>query len=135
MWEAPDAQWGVDRFLRQCDELPEMDLYVTKTAGTERPGIDSGTKGKQPMNGEEGIELLERDGSSGSRGSGMLSTMKSGRPDLRAIVDEVFSHDANDRVAVLVCGPQGMGKNVRSEVGKWVAKGRDVFWHSEEFGW
>lgn len=61
--------------------------------------------------------------------------MREGRPDLRGIVDELFSHDRNERVAVLVCGPMGMGAAARKEVGRWVRKGREVFWHSEEFGW
>lgn len=102
-----------------------------------------------------------------------------GRPNLRGIVDEIFSDldteaevdeyesdDENDdgnqiarlgdseenstskniRVAVLVCGPVGMGAALRREVGRWVRRGRhsgerereggwDVFWHDEEFGW
>ncbi len=43
------------------------------------------------------------------------------------------------RVAVLVCGPTGMGTALRREVGRWVRRGGpgrwDVFWHDEEFGW
>jgi len=61
--------------------------------------------------------------------------MKIGRPDLRAVVDEVFASGVSDRVAVLVCGPGGMGKSLRREVGRWVGEGREVFWHNEEFGW
>ena len=33
-------------------------------------------------------------------------TMQNGRPDFRAIVDEVFSYSGRERVAVLVCGPR-----------------------------
>jgi NAD(P)H-flavin reductase len=59
--------------------------------------------------------------------------VKYGRPDLHRIVEEVFaSHDG--RVAVLVCGPKGMTTQLRGNVGKWVAAGRDVWWHAEEFG-
>ena len=61
--------------------------------------------------------------------------VRRGRPDFRAVVDDVFEHGDGDRVAVLVCGPIGMGASVRKEVGRWVWKGRDVFWHGEEFGW
>ena len=63
------------------------------------------------------------------------NSVKRGRPDLREIVDEVFEHDPTDRVAVLFCGPAGMGASLRKEVGRWVASSRDVFWHNEQFGW
>lgn len=93
-----------------------------------------------------------------------------GRPNPKGIVDEIFSEldgeadeaeaddgnnvdnedqiprlsdsDSNSivKVAVLVCGPVGMGAALRREVGRWVRRGRregqwDVFWHNEEFGW
>ena len=58
------------------------------------------------------------------------------RPDLKRFVDDAFkSGGADERVAVLVCGPGQMGLRVREHVGVWVAKGRDVFWHNESFGW
>ena len=57
------------------------------------------------------------------------------RPDLGKVVDEVFRRGAEERVAVLVCGPASMARELRKHVGVWVAKGRTVFWHSEGFGW
>jgi len=35
---------------------------------------------------------------------------------------------------VFVCGPAGMGRQVRKDVGRWVQRGRRVYWHAEEFG-
>jgi len=58
-----------------------------------------------------------------------------GRPDLRMIVDEMFKGAEEGKIAVLVCGPVGMGRSLRKEVGRWVEQGRDVFWHKDEFGW
>lgn len=58
-----------------------------------------------------------------------------GRPDLTRVVDETFRLGAGERVAVLVCGPRGMGREVRRAVGKWVGRGREVWWHEEGFGW
>jgi len=56
------------------------------------------------------------------------------RPDLGKIVDEVFRHGLEERVAVLVCGPTKMARELRKHVGKWVGRGREVFWHDEGFG-
>lgn len=57
------------------------------------------------------------------------------RPDLRKIVDDVFRHGQDERVAVLFCGPTQMGRDLRNHVGHWVRKGRAVLWHSEAFEW
>lgn len=57
------------------------------------------------------------------------------RPNLKKVVDDVFQHGQDERVAVFFCGPAVMGRDLRSHVGAWVRKGRVVFWHSESFGW
>lgn len=57
------------------------------------------------------------------------------RPDLRKVVDDVFRHGNDERVAVLVCGPEEMARELRECVGTWVMKGRVVWWHNESFGW
>ncbi|KAI1293174.1 ferric reductase like transmembrane component [Xylaria venustula] len=57
------------------------------------------------------------------------------RPDLQTIVDDVFRQGFEERVAVLVCGPETMARELRSHVGDWVRKGRNVWWHSESFAW
>lgn len=56
------------------------------------------------------------------------------RPDLGKIVDEVFRFGNEETVAVLVCGPKKMSRELRKYVGKWVNIGREVFWHDESFG-
>ncbi|KAI1654495.1 hypothetical protein F4813DRAFT_371115 [Daldinia decipiens] len=57
------------------------------------------------------------------------------RPDLRQVVDDFFRQGLEERVAVLVCGPEGMARELRSHVGVWVKKGRNVWWHNEGFTW
>ncbi|KAI1468304.1 uncharacterized protein F4812DRAFT_426251 [Daldinia caldariorum] len=57
------------------------------------------------------------------------------RPDLRQIVDDFLRQGLEERVAVLVCGPEEMGRELRSYVGAWVNKGRNVWWHNEGFAW
>ncbi|KAK4242923.1 Ferric/cupric reductase transmembrane component 2 [Achaetomium macrosporum] len=56
------------------------------------------------------------------------------RPDLKQIVDDLFRHGHEERVAVLVCGPNEMARELREHVGAWVKKGRSVWWHKEGFG-
>ncbi|KAI0880500.1 metalloreductase Fre8 [Annulohypoxylon maeteangense] len=57
------------------------------------------------------------------------------RPDLQRIVDGLFRQGVEERVAILVCGPEEMARELRSYVGPYVKKGRDVWWHNENFAW
>jgi hypothetical protein len=57
------------------------------------------------------------------------------RPNLAKVVDEVFSHSATERVAIVVCGPALMGREVREAAETYVMKGREVFFHDERFEW
>lgn len=64
-----------------------------------------------------------------------------GRPNLKHVVDDIFTN-INERseneilkVAVLVCGPTKMSRNLRKGVGLWAKRGIEVFWHNEEFSW
>ncbi|KAI0123233.1 ferric reductase like transmembrane component [Xylariales sp. AK1849] len=58
------------------------------------------------------------------------------RPDLQKIVDEVFQgEDGGGRVAVIVCGPPQMVRDIRKAVGFWVKMGKNVLFHAESFRW
>lgn len=142
--QSADAGWGIKQLLEACGTLPaSFSAYMTRNDVDRR---DSGSFARQTQTGSEAedsdfIELQERErllsDSSSPEGaaSRVAKSMRNGRPDFRTIVDEIFSYDGGERVAVLVCGPTGMGTSVRREVKRWVRKGRDVFWHGEEFGW
>lgn len=82
--------------------------------------------------GEVEMSAMHRDRRPGGR---YTSQHNRKRPDLKQVVDDVFRHNAEDRVAVVVCGPEEMGREVRGLVGAWVYKGRNVFFHNEGFGW
>lgn len=56
------------------------------------------------------------------------------RPDLKKLVDDVFRYGSEERVAILVCGPGEMARELREHVGVWVMKGRSIWFHSEGFG-
>jgi hypothetical protein len=60
-------------------------------------------------------------------------TIKSGRPQMREIVDEVFSRGV--RTAVLCCGPKRLTEDLKRNVEVYVRKGHDVYWYDETFGW
>ncbi|KAF3763656.1 hypothetical protein M406DRAFT_262963 [Cryphonectria parasitica EP155] len=96
-----------------------VQLFVTGSKST--PGAQEGDGGD-----EDGVELSTMQGEQQQHGV---------RPDLRKIVDDVFRHGHEERVAVLFCGPANMGRDLRNHVGVWVKKGRVVFWHSESFEW
>lgn len=57
-----------------------------------------------------------------------------GRPDLRAVVQSTFAYGEGERVAVFVCGPVGMTRLLRKEVGRHVRAGREVWFWDEAFG-
>ena len=142
--QVADARWGINQLLEACGTLPEgFHAYATQSDvdGLDSESLARETQSKPEAKVDDSIELQERDrllddsSSPEDAASRTAKTMQKGRPDFRAIVDEVFSYNGRDRVALLVCGPNGLGASVRSEVGRWVRKGRDVFWHGEEFGW
>ncbi|KAF2650523.1 hypothetical protein K491DRAFT_731288 [Lophiostoma macrostomum CBS 122681] len=57
------------------------------------------------------------------------------RPDLQRIVDNLCRQGAYDRIAVIVCGPVQMTRDSRKAVGTWVKRKRNIWFHSETFGW
>ncbi|KAF2125825.1 hypothetical protein P153DRAFT_378646 [Dothidotthia symphoricarpi CBS 119687] len=59
--------------------------------------------------------------------------VKSGRPKMKEVVDEVFSKGT--RTAVVCCGPKRLTEDLKRSVEVWVKKGHDVFWYDETFGW
>ena len=139
-----DAQWGIKQLLESCDGLPEtFHVYTTQGDANVEDSDPSArrTQSTSEVEGSDPIELQERDRLLSDLSTPGESTLRAAknmyncRPNFRAVADEVFSYDGREREAVLVCGPQGMGANVKREVTRWVWKGRDVFWHSEEFGW
>ncbi|KAI4243650.1 MAG: hypothetical protein L6R42_010696, partial [Xanthoria sp. 1 TBL-2021] len=144
-----DAAWAFPYLGRKGTE--EIELYISSSS-SDRTKLPAGAREK----GEDGIELQEREGllsegvvsgdSSSSSSSSRPSTLPPnltimpGRPKIHAIINELFSTHpdrphAPTKVAILVCGPAGMGAALRREVGVWVNRGREVWWHNEEFGW
>lgn len=132
-----EAQWGIESILRDTGSIPEsLELYLT---GHQSLGSSTASKDGSV---DESIELEERQGLLAD--SDVLDEsvkvmprdgIKTGRPQLGSLVDDFFVNVPGDKIAVLVCGPTGMGSALRREVGRWVGGEVDIFWHNEEFGW
>lgn len=140
-----DASWGIRTLKQEHKSLPDsFQLYLTRNQSMEistkrsatRPAVINDTGEDDEIELGERSELLRGDSMDDAPSeSNKIQDVKQSRPHLPSIVDEVFSHNSAEKVAVLVCGPSGMGKSLRKEVGRWVYRGRDVFWHNEDFGW
>ena len=133
-----DATWGMQGLTLDSGNLADgFELYITGQRLKARS-----TKSIVDRDDVE-IELQEREGllnDEGETANGGLDgigkdKVRSGRPNLGSLVDQTFKQKGGDKIAILVCGPTGMGAALRKEVGRWIATGRDVFWHNEEFGW
>ncbi|KAK3346764.1 ferric reductase NAD binding domain-containing protein [Lasiosphaeria hispida] len=130
---AGDATWAVT----SRDEVQEagilndenVEIFLTRDVAAE--GSDTGSASGS-RNGECEVEMssLQRD----RRRNKFTAQHNRKRPDLKKIVDDVFKHGSEERVAVLVCGPAEMARELRAHVGVWVGKGRSVWWHNEGFG-
>ena len=113
--------------LREDDNVK---LYFTGSGSLER-GFEAEDGGVEL----DELQGKERGGGEGE-GEGLIKTNGGRhRPDLSKIVDEVFAMGNGESVAVLFCGPVGMGRELRGCVGKWVRRGREVWFHNESFGW
>ncbi|KAH6605978.1 hypothetical protein Trco_005131 [Trichoderma cornu-damae] len=144
-------------------ELPSAHaqfIWAIRTAGDATWAVTDGGSGK-PLLDDDNVHLYltenisissdtndsagndhGRDGSieldNMTRGSRRQRTAGSGnsrRPNIQKIVDDVFRHGVDEKVAVLVCGPEEMAREVRRRIGPWVLQGRQVWWHNESFGW
>jgi NAD(P)H-flavin reductase len=111
-------------------------IAETPWALAEDANVKIYTTGKGPRRGGGSSQTGDNEVGVELEGVGKPSDIQfKGRPDFRSIVDETFRHNDAQKVAILVCGPDGMGNEVRKHVGRWVGKGREVFWHDETFGW
>ncbi len=119
---ASDATWPVTGTAQSILDDDRVQIFLTGD-------IFEGVTGAFGAEGND-IEMTQI-----SRGNPGFSDRNHRRPDLQKIVDDVFRQGGEERVAVLVCGPEGMATELRKHVGAWVRRGRRVFWHSEGFAW
>jgi len=126
MRSAAEAIWAVDSEKKNTVvEDKNAKVFLT------RSNSDDQQHGDEPIPADGSVELDELQWTE----EPVKATGGRERPDLRKIVDGTFRHGNEERVAVLVCGPKQMARELREQVGRWVKKGRDVYFHDESFGW
>ncbi|RDW73786.1 hypothetical protein BP5796_07228 [Coleophoma crateriformis] len=126
MRSSAEASWVMDLDERSSISKDEhAQIFATKNTSYDRQ-----TEEVQPADGS-----VELDDLRSPRQQTLPINGGYGRPDLATIVDTVFMQGSEEKVAVLVCGPVEMARELRGHVGRWVEKGRNVWWHNEAFGW
>ncbi|KAH8719202.1 ferric reductase like transmembrane component-domain-containing protein [Phaeosphaeriaceae sp. PMI808] len=119
-----------------------VEVYVTRPSGPNlqvdppASGIFAVDPDGEDEDGEdiemaENEQLLSMEEQMDKPLKGMV--IKSGRPKLDVIVDEVLSKGM--RTAVICCGPKRLTEELKRNVEAWVKKGHEVFWYDETFGW
>jgi hypothetical protein len=115
-----------------------VEVYVTRPSGPSLQDANAFAVDPDGSDDEgEAIEMQENDQLLGLEEQmekpkkGMV--VKSGRPDLGNVVDEVFSKGM--RTAVICCGPKRLTDDLKGKVEVWVKRGHDVYWYDETFGW
>jgi hypothetical protein len=113
-----------------------VEVYVTRPSGpslqtSEVFAVDPDDDEGEAIEMAENDQLLSMEEQMDKPRKGMV--IKSGRPQLDVIVDEVFSKGM--RTAVICCGPKRLTEDLKKHVEVWVKKGHDVFWYDETFGW
>ena len=116
-----------------------VEVYVTRASGGSQHAapstgpifaVDDDEEGEQ-FEMQENEQLLGEEEQMERPRKGMV--VKTGRPQMREIVDEVFSRGM--RAAVICCGPKRLTADLKRSVEVYVKKGHDVYWYDETFGW
>ncbi|KAI1331529.1 ferric reductase like transmembrane component [Xylariaceae sp. FL0255] len=123
---AGDATWPVTEDGKSIIDDDNIKVFLTGDI------LDDSAEGDYGRTSSD-VELESF--TAAARRRGYASKGGNKRPNLQKIVDDVFRMGQEERVAVLVCGPEAMARDLRSHVGVWVQKGRKVWWHNEGFGW
>lgn len=140
------ATFAVPIYHAILAENPAARVHLTwaiRSAG-DATWASSNTAGKSLLDDDE-VQLFltgdmgvadDRDNAAGVElNDGGRSARGRSRPGLQKIVDTTFGQGQAETVAVLVCGPAEMARELRKCVTPWVMKGRNVWWHNESFGW
>lgn len=142
--EIADAIWGLQYLQEDGVEalLGGFEVFVSSPSDSSGDTADDSIELEEP---NQLLKVAQRVGSGESlhdENNLMLNfKIHQGRPNLKHIVDDVFTsiditcENENLKVAVLVCGPTEMSRNLRKGVGMWAKRGIDIFWHNEEFSW
>ena len=116
-----------------------VEVYVTRPTGGSRHAVTAATPvfavddddDAEQFEMQESEQLLGVEEQMERPRKGMV--VKTGRPQMSEIVEEVFSRGM--RTAVICCGPKRLTEDLKRSVEVYVKKGHDVYWYDETFGW
>ncbi|KAI0529793.1 ferric reductase like transmembrane component [Xylaria digitata] len=123
---AGDATWPATREGKSITDDDNIQLFLTGNI------VENATDDAR-LSDDSDVELASL--SNNRQRTRHTPTRSNKRPDLQSIVDNVFRQGVEERIAVLVCGPEAMAQDLRGHVGVWVRRGRSVWWHNESFAW
>lgn len=135
-WAIPKDQQGRESFLER------FQLYITGPSSSAPDGngptadFDDQNANVDGIELEEQKQLLSEDAAGSNTGAHIGHAdlpVHIGRPSLQRLVDKTLSHGGCERVAIVVCGPKGLSHGLRREITPWIRKGRDVWFHDENF--
>lgn len=119
MRSGAEATWAFDMPAEpSLEDDAHVKIYLTRSNADDRSV-------SQTSDGNVELDDLQQSGKT------IKATGGRERPDLKRIVDETFKLGKEERIAVLVCGPESLSKELRKHVGNWVMKGREAWWHNE----
>ncbi|XP_044717228.1 ferric reductase like transmembrane component domain-containing protein [Hirsutella rhossiliensis] len=125
---AGDATWAVSSGGNNGEDRSMLDddnVHIFLTGDVD---VTDGPESVPPGAGAVEMDALSRE-------TVLAAGRNRRRPELNKIVDSTFRQGLEEPVAVLVCGPAEMAREVRRCVRPWAMRGRKVWWHSESFGW
>ena len=136
---ASEATWPISpAHTKSITDDPNVKLYLTgeidipyspRASGEEEDEIDGLTLEMDEISTEAGGGSTRNDST-----ATLVPLSNKRRPDLQHIINDTFTQ-GDEAVAVAVCGPQSMSRDVRKWVALWAARGKDVWYHDETFGW
>lgn len=121
-----DASWAFanKRSIPHPVEPDEREIYVSSSKMHAGAGEGHGSVELTSIENPVNFALQAKD-------KGF--SIHKGRPNFSEAVDELIA-GTSGQVAVFICGPSSMGRSLRRHVGRWVVMGKDVYWHTEDFG-
>lgn len=138
--------------LREMPSAKVKLVWAIRTAGDATWAAATTPPGAKSIMQDNGVELFltgdmgissSESPSAGGSGSSSIEMRSLGRgragnpkrPDFAKIIDDTFRLGTEESVAIFVCGPAEMARDVRKRTAPWVQRGRRVWWHDESFGW
>ncbi|WPA96103.1 uncharacterized protein RHO25_000709 [Cercospora beticola] len=139
-----EVTWALPEDVKERDGFTErLTVHLSRQSGGQIEDSSFAlANDDDEAPGEEGVEMEEQkkllhEGMDENGAKTGLPTQglqtRNGRPNLVTVVDQVFMQSSTERIAVVVCGPRQLSQSLRKQVGRWVRKGRDVWYWDEAF--